>query len=219
MASWRARSAGIRAPKVPSSARLAESYAKAEARRSGPAAWPVAGAEANPYAAPQAPVVAMAPAGRLAEGIDASRWMRFVARFVDNLFVGIVPGLIYAGVLISVGGNLEGSGNEEDFPVASCAALLFALLLALGLWIYNMVRLVRTGQTVGKTICNLRVVRMHGEPPTADHFVWRREIILSLLGLIPILGGFIGIADALAIFGAESRCLHDRLADTRVIEA
>jgi hypothetical protein len=37
--------------------------------------------------------------------------------------------------------------------------------------------------------------------------------------MIPFLGNFIALVDALAIFTSERRCLHDLVANTKVIEA
>ena len=38
-----------------------------------------------------------------------------------------------------------------------------------------------------------------------------------ILGQLPLVGGFIGLIDALLIFREEKNCLHDDLAGTRVI--
>jgi hypothetical protein len=37
------------------------------------------------------------------------------------------------------------------------------------------------------------------------------------MGAIPFVGNFVGLVDALMIFGEDHRCLHDRIAGTRVI--
>jgi hypothetical protein len=35
--------------------------------------------------------------------------------------------------------------------------------------------------------------------------------------MIPFIGNFVNLADALFIFGEEHRCLHDHIAGTKVI--
>jgi len=44
-----------------------------------------------------------------------------------------------------------------------------------------------------------------------------REWVVSLMGLVPVVGRFISLVDAAMIFGAKRRCLHDIIAKTKVI--
>jgi uncharacterized RDD family membrane protein YckC len=50
-----------------------------------------------------------------------------------------------------------------------------------------------------------------------------RLILPAIIGFIPILGGFLGLAfwlaDVLFIFGKERRCIHDFIAGTKVVAA
>ena len=46
-----------------------------------------------------------------------------------------------------------------------------------------------------------------------------RVLPISLAAHIPIVGGFVGLIDALFIFGSEKRCLHDYIAGTIVVDA
>jgi len=49
---------------------------------------------------------------------------------------------------------------------------------------------------------------------------WMRNVVgIFLIGMIPVVGSFYGLIDPLFIFGDERRCLHDMIADTKVIEA
>ena len=47
----------------------------------------------------------------------------------------------------------------------------------------------------------------------------RRTIPMWVLTSIPFLGPFIGLANALAIFRENCKCLHDDLAGTKVIKS
>ncbi len=45
-----------------------------------------------------------------------------------------------------------------------------------------------------------------------------RYFLPTLISQVPFIGGIFGLVNALFIFGAERRCLHDRLAGTRVVD-
>ena len=38
------------------------------------------------------------------------------------------------------------------------------------------------------------------------------------MSAIPLVGPFLSLADALSIFGSQTRCIHDYMADTIVID-
>ncbi len=46
-----------------------------------------------------------------------------------------------------------------------------------------------------------------------------REGLPILIGFLPSIGGFFGLADALFIFRDDHSCIHDLFARTRVVEA
>ena len=41
----------------------------------------------------------------------------------------------------------------------------------------------------------------------------------GIIGAIPLLGSIYSLADILAIFSQSRQCLHDKLADTKVVQA
>ena len=48
--------------------------------------------------------------------------------------------------------------------------------------------------------------------------VLKRNLLVQLIGAIPIAGGFINLVGILMIFRSSRRCLHDELAGTKVIK-
>ena len=66
---------------------------------------------------------------------------------------------------------------------------------------------------------NIRVVRVDGSRVTFARFVFLRWLPLAIVGCIPFVGGLVGLIDPLLIFRESSRCLHDEIADTRVVGA
>jgi uncharacterized RDD family membrane protein YckC len=97
------------------------------------------------------------------------------------------------------------SGSSPEQP-PSFAPMVLGYLAFFGMWIYQTVRLIRTGQTLGKKWAGVKVVRLDGGLASfGNHFL--RGLVLALLGIISIL----------FIFRADRRCLHDLAGETKVI--
>lgn len=89
------------------------------------------------------------------------------------------------------------------------AAISFTTLLVM-VWLYPTFFWMLNGQTIGKRIMGLRVVRMDGKKMTLVKGLVR--VLGYLIGAIPILLGFIWV-----LFSNERRGWHDYLAGTCVI--
>lgn len=93
---------------------------------------------------------------------------------------------------------------------------VLALLPLLALGIYNIYLLSVQGQTLGKKLVKVKIVKF--EDGSNGGFVTNfvlRAFVNGLIGLVP----FYGLVDILFIFTDENRCLHDRLAGTVVVRA
>ncbi|MDH5673218.1 MAG: RDD family protein [Myxococcales bacterium] len=75
------------------------------------------------------------------------------------------------------------------------------------------------GQSIGKRLMKMKVVRADGSRASTPRIIFARNGVPMLIGVVPILGGFFGLVDSLWIFGNETRCVHDLIADTIVVEA
>jgi uncharacterized RDD family membrane protein YckC len=166
--------------------------------------------DVNPYAAPGAVVedVGALSASDL-ESRKASRGQRLGAAMLDGVMIGVGAML----TVFSVGFAAETSGAPN------IALILVGSLIMIGLFVTNCILLHRNGQTLGKRIVGIKVVRGDGSRIGLGRIILLRVIPISLLGGIPVIGGFISLADSLMIFGPERRCLHDIFADTIVISA
>ena len=78
--------------------------------------------------------------------------------------------------------------------------------------------LVTRGQTVGKMLMKIRIVRSDGAKVSPGRLGLRYGIGW-LVSVVPALGQAWGLVDALLIFRASRRCLHDLIADTIVVRA
>ena len=133
----------------------------------------------------------------------ATRGQRLIAQIID------MGTMILLAFLI-----VYGSGAE-----AKPASLVFALALV-ALLLTQVGLLWRRGQTLGKIAMGIRIVRV--DTQENGGFVTNvllRTFLNGVITAIPILGPLYGLADALFIFKDDRRCLHDRLAGTRVIVA
>jgi uncharacterized RDD family membrane protein YckC len=95
-------------------------------------------------------------------------------------------------------------------PIVPLAA--FLLLLAGG---YATMFTTAGGQTIGKMAARIRVVPasdpVHGRVPFGVSVVRSAAYLVSLAPA--------GLGFVLALFSADGRALHDKLADTRVVKA
>jgi len=98
--------------------------------------------------------------------------------------------------------------------------VVLAVACGLGLEIVNIVLLAREGQTLGKKIVGVRVVRQADGGGAGFVGTWLlRAFVPGLLAAIPLLGDPFMLVNVLFIFGEERRCLHDLIAGTKVVRA
>ena len=166
----------------------------------------------NPYAPPRARVrdVAATPSAQL---VLAERSSRLGAAIVDGLiFSAMVYIPLFAGTFIgaaSAGADGEGGG-------AAAAIGLGLALVGFIIWTWmTLKQMGETGQSLAKKYFNIKVVLSDGSPAALSTLILKRNVLTWLLGIIP---GY-GLVEVLFIFGEKRQCLHDRMADTIVVEA
>ena len=142
----------------------------------------------------------------------AGRWRRLGATAVDAV---LVPGLTV--VLVMAFDVME---DPEDFTSSWWMGWVFALAVASYL-ILNGYGLARSGQTLGKRLFGIAVVRVDApEPAPFWKLVCVRALFFPLMFVViypPLI--VLPLLDLLPIFGKSRRCLHDRAAGTRVVRA
>lgn len=166
----------------------------------------------NPYAAPRAAVADIAAPG--ADNTPAGRGTRLGAALLDGLIAGAV---FYVPLLIGGLGSVftAALAGRPNLPQFSSFWLLIAVAGVIAwLWI-TIVLVARNGQTIAKKLLGIKVVRADGSKATLGRIFWLRNFVNALLNIVP----FYGFIDALFIFGEQRQCLHDKIADTIVIQA
>jgi uncharacterized RDD family membrane protein YckC len=144
-------------------------------------------------------------------------WRRAVALAVDSaLLIGVNDGVFAA----LNGYSYLGRHNGEDKVLLWLATIVvFATLY------YALVMRASDGQTLGKWLLGIRVVRTDGQAMSATRAIWRQVVLLvALPDAVTQLGPYASAAVSVAVFvdclwplwDRENRAIHDMLAGTRV---
>lgn len=140
------------------------------------------------YGAPD-PSMYGAPGPRPGELAD-----RFVARLIDSILLAFVN-LILVGTLV-VGAVVSSGTSDVVAWVVGAIATVAGLAISLGYYVYFETT---SGQTLGKMIMKLKVVGPGGGPVSVEQSLKRNSFYaLQLLGVIPVLGGFLAGIGSLA---------------------
>lgn len=164
----------------------------------------------NPYEAPTS-VVEDPSVGEYQELAD--RGSRLAAKILDGL-IGIGGIGIMAAIMIPVA--LAQNDREKSLVIV---AVSLGIALTLGVLVWNLVWLHRYGQTIGKRIVKIRIVRSDGDRASLGRILGLRIILVSILESIPFLGGLFSLVNVCFIFRDDRRCIHDLMADTVVVKA
>ena len=149
----------------------------------------------------------------------ATRTSRLGAALLDMALgaIAALPGGLLLGKDVVL--NLLQQKWPDNFNAGRVASGL--VILATGLLLVFLVQtwmLIARGQTVGKRLAGIRIVRYHDDaPPGFLHAVLLRSWVANLLGVIPTVGSVFQLLDLCFIFRPERRCLHDLIAGTKVV--
>ncbi|WNG14771.1 RDD family protein [Cystobacter fuscus] len=134
----------------------------------------------------------------------ADRGTRFAAVAIDQVAL-IAPIFVcmFLGILLS---------NSAD---TGLSMLGLGVLGALGVAGYQFYLLATVGQSLGKRMMNIKVVRTDGTPVDLARLIFLRNVVPVFIGMCT--WNVFSLVDALCIFTEQRRCLHDHIADTQVI--
>ena len=131
---------------------------------------------------------------------------RLLARLIETV-IELVPAVVGIFHGVAMGSRMLIRGG-----------LIVSGVTLLAVAVLNLVWLHRYGQSVGKRILGLRIVRADGSRAGLGRLFVLRELVPFALFLVPLAGALFYLVDRVTIFGEERRCVHDRLADTIVID-
>lgn len=170
----------------------------------------MSGTEENRFAPPLAQVAdvgASHPAGTL-----AGRGARLGAAMIDV----VIAMLAFGAVALLTPFNIFVTDPAQGLWLAMVRNTLVGFAFFL---LFHGYLLATRGQTIGKMLVKIRIVRTDGSRASFARLVGLRFLVNSLFTLVPVVGPLYGLVDALFIFRAERRCVHDLIADTVVVQA
>jgi uncharacterized RDD family membrane protein YckC len=143
-----------------------------------------------------------------AEVLYAGFWIRFCAKMLDGLVIGIPIGILLVISMVASGAFAQKRGDAAMLiPVVQIVIQLVAMVLSV---LYNTIAVGTWGTTLGKKACGLKVIRADGSKPTYGR-ACGRAFAEILSGAVCYIGYII------AGFDDQKRSLHDHMCDTRVV--
>ena len=161
----------------------------------------------NPYSTPEADVHVEETGAVL-----ASRWARLGGAIIDGIIIAIliVPLMFAFGM---VDRAMAGTNTFADAIIGIFIGLIVFTVL-------NGYLLANSGQTIAKRLLGMRIVSVaDGSILPLPKIIGLRYVPLYVVGQIPLIGGILGLINALFIFRGDKRCVHDLIAGTHVIKA
>ncbi len=150
----------------------------------------------------------------------AGRGVRLLAALIDGILSMLfaLPGMVMLSThLVANGGHMPTFGTPAfESTLGSIGVILggWVILMIIQLWL-----LTARGQTIGKKLLGIRIVRFSdNSKPYFVHVVLLRAVVVTILDNIPWIGLLFWVVDSCFIFREDQRCLHDLIADTRVID-
>jgi uncharacterized RDD family membrane protein YckC len=171
--------------------------------------------------------------GAVGEGADiaapgtlAERGARLAAVSIDELLLLalLLPPIFGAQSQIAAMMADYVNGADADpytllWPMLTGRGALISLVGLIAWSVITTWMVWSNGQTIGKRIMGIKVVRKDGSRASLGRIFWLRNVLNAVPSWLPYIGLLYQLADALLIFHESRQCLHDRIADTIVIKA
>lgn len=135
----------------------------------------------------------------------ADRGTRLLAALLDSIVVYVPTiGLILLGAAAGKG--------------VGVLLVIVGILFALCIVVAQIVMLHQRGQTIGKRVLGIRIVKFDtGQNGGGVTNVILRSLVPGLIGWIPYIGPLFGLINICFIFAGDRRCVHDHIAGTVVV--
>jgi uncharacterized RDD family membrane protein YckC len=179
---------------------------------------------ASPEGAPPVIGAAAAPSATAVAAADPNlghRGLRLLAAFIDGFIESLCwlptsQAVMRAMLEMMKAGRLTPQDVMETFGAAIFKSVPYLIALVL----VQATLLTLRGQTIGKIIVGLRIVRVpDGSPAGFLRAFLLRGFLPRCLRHVPLVGFLFWIVDNCFIFRDDKRCLHDLIAGTKVVKA
>ena len=136
----------------------------------------------------------------------AGRKERLIAAIIDGLIIAV------ASIPVTFIVVFAGLPGWLATPIGMLAGVILFVFL-------NFELLKNSGQTIGKKMTGIQIVGHDRRLVAPKRILIQRYAPVWVASVIPFVGGFIVLLDALLIFREEKKCGHDEIAGTQVIIA
>ncbi len=134
---------------------------------------------------------------------------RLIAKAIDTCIIAVIyPLLAFIATIGFATNSLQASVNSYERFMMMIGS--FILLQIIGACLYSTIMVSKSGMTVGKRILKIKVVMASGEPVPFGSALYR--FLAEIISAVLLFSGYI-----MAFFDPEKRTLHDRIAQTRVV--
>lgn len=154
----------------------------------------------NPYHSPQADLD------------NAPSTQAIIATRMDRFLGGLIDGVLMIAAVLGIYAIVDWSHLINPANAVTKTLSGIALFWAMQGWL-----LFKRGKTIGKLVMKTQIAPLDSTEIPTQQQILLRYLPMQLGGLIPFIGPFVGLINILFIFGQQRRCLHDLIADTRVI--
>lgn len=136
---------------------------------------------------------------------------RFLAVCIDLMlqFV-VVAGIFWA--LAAIGSHAPKPSKDEDLAASVVAAIIVAMVFAIFFAYYVLFEALWNGQTPGKRLLGIRVLRDGGYP-----IDFTSALVRNLIRIGELAAGFYAISAAVTLLSPENKRLGDYAAGTIVV--
>lgn len=155
----------------------------------------------------------------------ASYAKRFAACILDSLLIGMAVAMLFEylglGPDQAQATDMQAALKLMAAKIDALSRVQQALLLIfpyLMFFTFNGFSLFQRGQTIGKRIVGIAIVTLDNQKPAFLPLIFNRYLTQWVIGLLPGFGFILRVADVLAIFWTNKRCVHDLIAKTKVID-
>jgi uncharacterized RDD family membrane protein YckC len=137
---------------------------------------------------------------------------RFAGAMVDGL-----AGMVFMGPgFVMMMANDPDNGGDETLFLAGLGLLGLG---GLALMVVQIFLMATRSQSIGKFLLKTQVWDYDDRQPAGFVKIFLlRGVVSNMIGAIPCIGGIYQIVNILFIFSEDHRCLHDRIANTYVVD-
>lgn len=147
----------------------------------------------------------------------ASFWERLGAYLIDGVLLAVVFLLVWLVFWVL---SMPMYVSEAYTPRAGVGSIPMRVLAEVFSFVYRLsTEWTMDGQTLGKKVLGIRVVKADGSPADGQTLVVRELMFVALLA-IPMVSLLVYIANIVLVAGTEKRqALHDLIANSVVVKA